>query len=214
MRWIWIFCLRLYTFHAFLGPVYTSARSTSVATNVLYDGRCWGHHTVAECGAMEPEESVAFACLVYFYNGRHDVRYNGRILCARVASAAQTIYLSILEIYVSIHLKKINLKLYNMMANRPAFSNFVRVYLKKILLRLLDGCCAMNGCGSVLLWLSLLPISDHLWGLQITETAPGNNYHPSQTSRHWKRLKRILCRSTSEICHVGCLQNISGFLKC
>jgi hypothetical protein len=26
--------------------------------------------------AMEPEESVAFAFLVYFYNGRHDVRYN------------------------------------------------------------------------------------------------------------------------------------------
>jgi hypothetical protein len=34
--------------------------------------------------AMEPEESVAFASLVYFYNGRHNVRYNGRILCARV----------------------------------------------------------------------------------------------------------------------------------
>jgi hypothetical protein len=29
---------------------------------------------------MEPEESVAFASLVYFYIGRHDVRYNGRIL--------------------------------------------------------------------------------------------------------------------------------------
>jgi hypothetical protein len=37
--------------------------------------------------AMEPEESVAFAFLVYFYNGRHDVRYNWRILCARVAPA-------------------------------------------------------------------------------------------------------------------------------
>jgi hypothetical protein len=37
--------------------------------------------------AMEPEESVAFACLVYFYNGRHDVRYNGRILCACVDAA-------------------------------------------------------------------------------------------------------------------------------
>jgi flavodoxin len=37
--------------------------------------------------AMEPEEIVAFASLVYFYNGRHDVRYNGRILCARVAKA-------------------------------------------------------------------------------------------------------------------------------
>jgi hypothetical protein len=37
--------------------------------------------------AMEPEESVAFASLVYFYNGRHDVRYNGRILCARVDAA-------------------------------------------------------------------------------------------------------------------------------
>jgi hypothetical protein len=37
--------------------------------------------------AMEPEESVAFASLVYFYNGCHDVRYNGRILCARVAPA-------------------------------------------------------------------------------------------------------------------------------
>jgi hypothetical protein len=36
---------------------------------------------------MEPEESVVFASLVYFYNGRHDVRYNGRILCARVAPA-------------------------------------------------------------------------------------------------------------------------------
>jgi hypothetical protein len=34
--------------------------------------------------AMEPQESVAFASLVYFHNGRHDVRYNGRILCARV----------------------------------------------------------------------------------------------------------------------------------
>jgi hypothetical protein len=30
--------------------------------------------------AMESEESVAFASLVYFHNGRHDVRYNGRIL--------------------------------------------------------------------------------------------------------------------------------------
>jgi hypothetical protein len=37
--------------------------------------------------AMEPEESVAFASLVYFYNGRHDVPYNGRILCPRVAPA-------------------------------------------------------------------------------------------------------------------------------
>jgi hypothetical protein len=37
--------------------------------------------------AMEPEERVAFASLVYFYNGRHDVGYNGRILCARVAPA-------------------------------------------------------------------------------------------------------------------------------
>jgi hypothetical protein len=37
--------------------------------------------------AMEPEESVAFASLLYFYNGRHDVRYNGRILCARVTPA-------------------------------------------------------------------------------------------------------------------------------
>jgi hypothetical protein len=37
--------------------------------------------------AMEPEESVALASLVYFYNGSHDVRYNGRILCARVAPA-------------------------------------------------------------------------------------------------------------------------------
>jgi hypothetical protein len=37
--------------------------------------------------AMEPEENLAFASLVYFYNGRHDVRYNGRILCARVAPA-------------------------------------------------------------------------------------------------------------------------------
>jgi hypothetical protein len=36
---------------------------------------------------MDPEGSVAFASLVYFYNGRHDVRYNGRILCARVAPA-------------------------------------------------------------------------------------------------------------------------------
>jgi hypothetical protein len=39
--------------------------------------------------AMEPEESVAFASLVYFYNGRHDVRYNGRILCTRVAPALE-----------------------------------------------------------------------------------------------------------------------------
>jgi hypothetical protein len=37
--------------------------------------------------AMEPGESVAFASLVYFYNGRHNVRYNGRILCALVAPA-------------------------------------------------------------------------------------------------------------------------------
>jgi hypothetical protein len=40
--------------------------------------------------AMEPEEGVAFASLVYFYNGRHNrhnVRYNGRILCARVDAA-------------------------------------------------------------------------------------------------------------------------------
>jgi hypothetical protein len=37
--------------------------------------------------AMEPEESIAFASLLYFYNGRHDVRYNGRILCARVTPA-------------------------------------------------------------------------------------------------------------------------------
>jgi hypothetical protein len=36
---------------------------------------------------MEPEEIVAFASLVYFYNERHDIRYNGRILCARVAPA-------------------------------------------------------------------------------------------------------------------------------
>jgi hypothetical protein len=35
--------------------------------------------------AMEPEESVTFASLVYFYNGRQDVHYNGRILCPRVA---------------------------------------------------------------------------------------------------------------------------------
>jgi hypothetical protein len=31
---------------------------------------------------MEPEESEAFASLVYFHNRRHDVRYSGRILCA------------------------------------------------------------------------------------------------------------------------------------
>jgi hypothetical protein len=37
--------------------------------------------------ATEPEESVAFASLVYFYSGRYDVRYNGRILCARVDAA-------------------------------------------------------------------------------------------------------------------------------
>jgi hypothetical protein len=37
--------------------------------------------------AMDPEEGVAFASLVYFYNGRQDVCYNGRILCARVAPA-------------------------------------------------------------------------------------------------------------------------------
>jgi hypothetical protein len=37
--------------------------------------------------AMEPEESVAFTSLVYLYNGRHNVHYNGRILCARVAPA-------------------------------------------------------------------------------------------------------------------------------
>jgi hypothetical protein len=38
--------------------------------------------------AVEPEERVAFASLVYYYSGRHDVRYNGRILCARVAPAS------------------------------------------------------------------------------------------------------------------------------
>jgi hypothetical protein len=37
--------------------------------------------------AIEPEESVAFASLVFFYNGRHDVRYNGHILCAHVDAA-------------------------------------------------------------------------------------------------------------------------------
>jgi hypothetical protein len=39
--------------------------------------------------SMEAEESVAFASLVYFYNGRHDVRYNGRILCPCVAQVKQ-----------------------------------------------------------------------------------------------------------------------------
>jgi hypothetical protein len=42
--------------------------------------------------AMEPGESVVIASLVYFYNGRHDVRYNGRILCAHVAPALDTIW--------------------------------------------------------------------------------------------------------------------------
>jgi hypothetical protein len=37
--------------------------------------------------AMKPKGNVAFASLVYFYNGRHDVRYNGRILCDRVDAA-------------------------------------------------------------------------------------------------------------------------------
>jgi hypothetical protein len=41
---------------------------------------------------MEPEESVAFASLVNFYNGRHAVCYNGRILCARVAPASIKAY--------------------------------------------------------------------------------------------------------------------------
>jgi hypothetical protein len=41
--------------------------------------------------AMKPDESVAFASLVYFYNGRHDVRYNGCIFCARVAPALKII---------------------------------------------------------------------------------------------------------------------------
>jgi hypothetical protein len=36
---------------------------------------------------MAPEENVAFAFLVYLYNGHHDVRYNGRISCARVDAA-------------------------------------------------------------------------------------------------------------------------------
>jgi hypothetical protein len=40
-----------------------------------------------------PEESVAFVSLVYFYNGHHDVRYNGRILCARVAPALKPLIL-------------------------------------------------------------------------------------------------------------------------
>jgi hypothetical protein len=44
-------------------------------------------NAVRSNAAMEPEESVAFASLFYLYNGRHDVRYNGRILCARVAPA-------------------------------------------------------------------------------------------------------------------------------
>jgi hypothetical protein len=37
--------------------------------------------------SMEPEKSLVFAPLVYFYNGRHTVRYNGRIWCDRVAPA-------------------------------------------------------------------------------------------------------------------------------
>jgi hypothetical protein len=41
--------------------------------------------------AVEPEESVAFASLVYFYNGRHYVRYNGRILCVRVDAALDSL---------------------------------------------------------------------------------------------------------------------------
>jgi hypothetical protein len=37
--------------------------------------------------AMEPEESIAFASLVYFYIGLHDIRYNRCILCAHVDAA-------------------------------------------------------------------------------------------------------------------------------
>jgi hypothetical protein len=37
--------------------------------------------------ALEPEESITFASLVYLYNGRHDIHYNGCILCAHVAPA-------------------------------------------------------------------------------------------------------------------------------
>jgi hypothetical protein len=49
---------------------------------------------------MEPEESVAFASLVYFYNRRYDARYNGRILCARVAPVlGQNVILSIVFLY-------------------------------------------------------------------------------------------------------------------
>jgi hypothetical protein len=39
--------------------------------------------------AMKPEESVAFASLVYFYNGRH-------VLCARVDAAL----VEIMDLYI------------------------------------------------------------------------------------------------------------------
>jgi hypothetical protein len=38
---------------------------------------------------LQWSQKKALASLVYFYNGRHDIRYNRRILCTRVDSCSQ-----------------------------------------------------------------------------------------------------------------------------
>jgi hypothetical protein len=53
---------------------------TYFMTDVAEDATQLQNSVCSFLSAMEPEESVTFASLVYFYNGRHDVRYNGRIL--------------------------------------------------------------------------------------------------------------------------------------
>jgi hypothetical protein len=60
---------------------------TYFMTDVDEDTRQLQNAVRSFLSAMEPEGSVAFVSLVYFYNGRHVVRYNGRILCVRVAPA-------------------------------------------------------------------------------------------------------------------------------
>jgi hypothetical protein len=62
-----------------LGWGHTSARSTSLQrtyfmTDVAEDTTQLQNAVRSFLSAMEPGESVAFASLVYFYNGRHDVR--------------------------------------------------------------------------------------------------------------------------------------------
>jgi hypothetical protein len=65
-----------------LGWGYTSAQNASVVTDVAEDTTQLQNAVRSFLSAMEPEESVAFASLVYFYSGRYDVRYNVRIVCA------------------------------------------------------------------------------------------------------------------------------------